>query len=253
MSKEIHRSDVDKPNWHDVIYQAFKIGADCADKSVSNCIPFPLASFIYNFAFTDPAVKRRDDWMESLDNRISELKLRIDDIEQRIIESDNAMSALFCISSLVLNTTSSIKLSAFQNIIINASLYPEYEEYKIQMFLSIINDFTEWHLIVLKYLADPKKALKEKGMEYNPNEELFCNSFRPFYLLYPEMKKEENLLSVIIDDLFNKGLSQCNKDFLHSQYLPSDPTKASHPFYNYTTELGNELLKFINLPKDEKP
>lgn len=78
----------------------------------------------------------------------------------RTQNNEQAISTILTASPLALKTHNKTKLEALRNIVINAVLHPDYEEYKFQMFLSFIDEFTEWHIRLLEYFSDPKAAVK---------------------------------------------------------------------------------------------
>lgn len=237
---KVNRDYVETPTVNDIAY--------IAGSSITSNIP--IGGEVFNLIFTDPATKRRDDWIESLENRIITLENKYPNIIETIKTSQLAISATFYACSMALKTTNKEKLEAFQNIILNVALKPNYEEYKIQMFLSIIDSFTEWHIRLLQYFSDPKEAV----LRHNPNFKL--SSLRriltmaPFWEIYPKSKSNSSYLTVIMNDLHNKGLINVDGKYLLLSYDRNDTLlKFGYPYRTQTTDFGNELLSFIRNPE----
>lgn len=240
LNHKINRDYAETPTANDL---AYAVGASITGK-------VPVAGEIFNLIFTDPATKRRDDWIESLENRIITLENKYPNIIETIKTSQLVISATFYACSMALKTTNKEKLEAFQNIILNVALKPNYEEYKIQMFLSIIDSCTEWHIRLLQYFSDPKEAV----LSHNPNFKL--GSLRriltmsPFWEIYPESKSNSSYLTVIMNDLHNKGLINVDGKYLLLSYDRNDTLlKFGYPYRTQTTDFGNELLSFIRNPE----
>lgn len=238
--KKINREYVNTPNHKDILYST----GSC----ISNFVPG--VGQLFNFIFTSPAMKRRDDWIESLENRIKELETHISNILDRIQNSENTISALLYASPLAIKTTNKTKLSSLQNIVLNSALLPKVPEYKIQMYLSFIDGFTEWHIKLLNYFSNPKNFLSyHYNKVYDLNDKQVHHVLDPFFEIYPEIKEDENYIATVIDDLYDKGLIQCNKNILEANYITNSVSQDNHPYYQYTTKLGEELLKYIEDPK----
>ena len=210
----------------------------------------PICGELFNLIFTAPATKRRDEWIESLEHRIISLEDKYPNIIEAIKKSELAISATFYACSMALKTTNTEKLEAIQNIILNTALKPNYEEYKIQMFLSIIDSFTEWHIRLLHYLSDPKEAI----LKHNPNFSLGTlrriRTMTPFWEIYPESKSISDHLAIIMDDLHSKGLVYPDGKYILKSYDSYDTFfKVGYPYNKCTTDFGNELLEFIKNPE----
>lgn len=237
---KISRDYVETPTANDIAY--------IAGTSITSKVP--LVGEIFNIIFTDPAIKRRDDWIESLEERIRELENKYPNITETIKESQLAISATFYACSMALKTTNNEKLEAFQNIILNAALKPNYEEYKVQMFLSIIDSFTEWHIRLLNYFSNPKNAILKHNPKFKLGTLRAIKTMHPFFEIYPEAKSELNSLSIVMDDLHYRGLIDVSKKYLYKSYDTKDTLiKSGYPYNKRTTEFGDELLNFIKSPE----
>lgn len=230
MDKKINRDYVETPRAADLVYA----GASTIAELV------PGVNKLFNFLFTEPAMQRRDDWIESLQKRINELEFSIEDIKCRIYENENTISAVLYASPLAIKTKDNEKLEAFRNIIVNTILYPNFEEYKIQMFMNFIDGFTELHIILLKFLGNPRTVIRQK--DYNiPSSQQNINLEKEFSQKY--LKFDKDLVNVALNSLkINNLIKITPEEFTTNMIL-------SNAFEPHTTSLGNELLKFISLEK----
>lgn len=239
MNKKFNRDYVDTPKVSDVIH------------STSSYIfsTVPGCGELFNLIFTAPATKRRDDWIESLEQEIIKLQEQIPDILQRIKNNENAISAIMYASPLAIKTSNPEKLKALRNIILNTIIYKDYEEYKIQMFLSFIDSFTEWHIRLLEYFSNPKNTANKYIENYKLPKSQRIHSMQPFWDIYPNMFNERPYLAIILEDLYSKNLLMVNKKVLTQMYDFKDNFfKIGYPYNKGTTNLGDEFLKFISTP-----
>lgn len=240
MSKNITRETVEKTTSSDILYAS--IGA-----VLSNY--FPGTGDLFNACITSPVERRRNNWIESLEQEIIKLQEQIPDILQRIKNNENAISAIMYASPLAIKTSNPEKLEALRNIILNTIIYKDYEEYKIQMFLSFIDSFTEWHIRLLEYFSNPKNAANKYIENYKLPKSQRIHSMQPFWDIYPNMFNERPYLAIILDDLYSKNLLMVNKKVLTQMYDFKDNFfKIGYPYNKGTTNLGDEFLKFISTP-----
>lgn len=235
--KNTNRKYVEKTTLPDALYAAS-----------SSALSFiPCAGELFNAFIIPPAERRRNDWIESIEKELYKLKSTIPDIMTRTQNNEQAISAILTASSLALKTHNKTKLEALRNIVINAVLHPDYEEYKFQMFLSFIDEFTEWHIRLLEYFSDPKAAVKKYNSSFDLSKQFHCLTMEPFYSIYPAMNNSNSYqyLKIIVNDLNSKDLLFCKADIFKQSYMRNDIYKTGHPYKKYTTDFGNEFLKFI--------
>lgn len=207
----------------------------------------PGAGELFNACVMAPAERRRNDWIESIENKLYELSAQFSDIIARIQNNEQAISVILTTSPIALKTHNPVKLEALRNIVINAVLQEDYEEYKFQMFLSFIDDFTEWHIRLLEYFSDPQKAVKKYNANFDLSKQFHCLTMEPFKRIYPLMNNSNSYqyLKIIVNDLHSKGLLLCNSDIFSHSYMRNDLYKAGHPYTKRTTDFSDEFLKFI--------
>lgn len=237
MTEKTTRKETEKTTLPDMLHAASSIALSF----------IPGAGELFNACVMAPAVRRRNDWIESIEKELYELSAQFSDITERVQKNEQAISVILTASPIALKTHNPVKLEALRNIVINAVLHEDYEEYKFQMFLSFIDDFTEWHIRLLEYFSDPQKAVKKYNANFDLSKQFHCLTMEPFKRIYPLMNNSNSYqyLKIIVNDLHSKGLLLCNSDIFSHSYMRNDLYKAGHPYTKRTTDFSDEFLKFI--------
>lgn len=237
MTEKTTRKEAEKTTLPDMLHAASSIALSF----------IPGAGELFNACIMAPAERRRNDWIESIEKELYELNAQFSDITERVQNNEQAISVILTASPIALKTHNPVKLEALRNIVINAILHEDYEEYKFQMFLSFIDDFTEWHIRLLEYFSDPQKAVKKYNANFDLSKQFHCLTMEPFKRIYPLMNNSNSYqyLKIIVNDLHSKGLLLCNSDIFSHSYMRNDLYKAGHPYTKRTTDFSDEFLKFI--------
>lgn len=123
-------------------------------------------------------------------------------------------------------------------MILNAALPHAPEESLQQIFINLIDEFTVWHLRILKLFQDPQKWEQQRRHDLHS---MFAGSLSQIlHKAYPELTDKRGLYDQIWKDLFTRGLVNTNS--LHIT-MTGAGLMASR-----TTDLGNQFLKFIEAP-----
>lgn len=95
------------------------------------------------------------------------------------------------------------------------------------MFLSLIDEFTEWHIRLLEYFSDPKAAVKKYNSNFDLSKQFHCLTMEPFYSIYPAMNNSNSYqyLKIIVNDLNPKELLFCKADIFQQSYMSNDLIK----------------------------
>lgn len=203
----------------------------------------PIVGDIIKFIFEDPAMKRRDDWIQSLAERIQKLEennIKIEDLK----DNENFISAVFYASIIAVKTHSKEKHAILLNALTNTALITSADETKQIIFLNLINEFTELHILLLRFFRNPEFYIKSI---YNNQSPQFFSSITSSYLnLFLKQNDKLNITNEIIFLLTN---------FLHSNGLISiDSQSISNSLTlnglkeKRTTTLGDEFIDFIKNP-----
>ena len=121
-------------------------------KAVINFLPGgSLASYIYETYVKYPANQRLDNFLLNLVEAIKEIE---DKVESFSADSPIFQTALISTLGTAMRHHQEKELEALRNTVLNAGL-PNAPEADIQrMFLNWLDEFTSWHLMLLKYLHE---------------------------------------------------------------------------------------------------
>jgi hypothetical protein len=194
---------------------------------------------LMSLLITPPIEKRRNEWMEEVADRICQLqeekKLRVEDLP-----SNNAfIDTVFHATQAAVRTSSEGKRTALRNAVLNSALPNAPDETKRQMFVRLVDDFTEWHLRILDLLHDPVAWFRARNRAVP--EFTFTGSLeRLLQEAYAEAKDQADLLDLIAKDLHLRGL--LGTAGLRGLMSARGTTER------HSTELGGEFLGFIRGP-----
>lgn len=211
--------------------------ADIAETSTAAALSLiPGVGELFNRLVMPFAERRRNDWIESIENRLKELQSKYPDIDKRLTDNEKAISAILYASPLALKTNNHTKLTALQNIIINTILKPNYEEYKIQMFLRFVDDFSELHILLLKFLDNPQTL-------YKPKDSYLAHSIASDALESLFLKQYKGFDSSSV----KSALNYLSSNYLIDCEITTFSTKMTTEglLESRTTNLGKDFIKFI--------
>lgn len=188
---------------------------------------------------TPPIEQRRNDWMEMVADGICQLhqeeKLRVEDLPTNDAFIDTVLQA----TQAAVRTASESKRAALRNAVLNSALPNSPDETKRQIFVRLIDDFTEWHLRILDVFTDPPAWFQSRGRSVA--EQMLAGSLmRVLKDAYSEAEEHQDLLDLIAKDLHRRGLM--GPDGLRAMISARGATSKN------TTTLGDEFLTFIKNP-----
>lgn len=203
------------------------------------------ASELFNTVILPPLEKRRIKWMEDVAEALKKLEqkntISIEDLSQ----NEAFINATLHASQAALRTNQEEKLKALRNAVINSALPNSPDEDIQQIFLNLVDIFTQWHLRVLKFLKDPPYGGIPLKMVYT----YIHLSALPEAIekTYPQLKGRYNFYYQIIKELSDRGLvnmsaSDTTHEMATMKGIPS----------TQVTKLGAEFLAFIEFQIDEK-
>jgi len=158
----ISMSDIKKLSSEDIGYAAAKAGLG------SIPIVGALASEILGLIITPPLEKRRQKWMTEVGDKLKQLEDQ-DKIDLTTLASNEQfIDAVLIATSLAIKTCEDEKIKAFQNAILNTALGESPDKTKVQIFLTLLDNFTIWHIKILHFINNPKNGLQMRIL--NPRE-----------------------------------------------------------------------------------
>ena len=228
--KNIDRKYVETPTKEDANHVLLKVSTSL----------IPGVGEILNYIFEDPAMKRRDDWIQSLADRIETLEksnITLDDLKN----NENFISAVFYASSIAVKTHSVDKHKRLLNALTNTALSTSIDETKQTIFLNLINEFTDLHALVLEFFHNPEEKVTE--LERTLNTEFYSGSF--FLLLkeyYKDKQINDELLEIVVNSLYSNKLITINNENIRTNMTKNGLLTKR------TTNTGEEFINFIMNP-----
>ena len=177
-----------------------------------------------------PLERRRNHWMEQVGEKLQFLEkngLNLNDLRN----NDQFITAVMQASTAALRTHKADKLAALRNAVINIAIGQVPDETVQHILISLIDEFSEMHLRVLKFADAPKPraGISAGGLGHVLEDNI--PALRERRALYDQLWKDLYLRSLINTEslhvmMTGNGLGQCR-----------------------TTEMGTALIKFISEPQ----
>ena len=161
-------------------------------KAVINFLPGgSLASYIYETYVKSPANQRLDNFLLNLVEAIKEIE---DKVESFSADSPIFQTALISTLGTAMRHHPEKELEALRNTVLNAGL-PNAPEADIQrMFLNWLDEFTSWHLMLLKYLHE--------------------GTYNDLQLVRDDLEVKRPFYNQVLQDLNAKGLIQLKEVYV---------------------------------------
>jgi hypothetical protein len=227
-----------KPSVGDHLHAAVRVGLGAIP--VVGAIPVGGAAVeLFNAIVTPPIERRRDEWRASVGRQLEELVnagfLRADELSN----NEAFITTLMQASQAAVRNHQSEKLEGLRNAVANAALPHPPEESIQQIFIQLLDDFTVWHLRILKLFHDPRAWFQTNG-KAPPSFAISSDLERVLLAAYPELENRRNFYDRIVADLTDRGLFAGSG--LHTMM------SASGAFERRATEMGDQFLDFIQKP-----
>jgi hypothetical protein len=195
------------------------------------------AAELFNAVVIPPLEKRRDQWRESVGERLKQLesddRISIDDLES----NDNFINAVMRASQAALKTHQIEKLNALRNAVVNTALPNPPDETMQQIFIQLIDELSVWHLRFLDLFRDPS-AWFERNNKKRPEFSISSSLTRLLEAAYPDLAADKELTDLIAADLGSRKLFSAGG--MNTMMSPQGAWSKR------TTEMGDQFLKFIS-------
>jgi len=199
------------------------------------------AAELFNAVIVPPLEKRRDEWCESIGERLKQLesddRISIDDLES----NDNFINAVLQASQAALKTHQLEKLNALRNAVLNTALPNPPDETLQQIFIQLVDELSVWHLRFLDLFRDPNGWF-ERNNKKPPEFSISSSLSRLLAGAYPELAADKALTDLIATDLGSRKL--------FSGGGMNAMMSAQGAWAKRTTEMGDQFLQFIADPEN---
>ncbi|MDE0369579.1 MAG: hypothetical protein OXI84_05490 [bacterium] len=185
--------------------------------------------------------QRRTDWLNSLARRLARLEDRVEGFQvEDLVDHPAFTSAMLKAGVMALWNHNEEKLEALRNAVLNVAVASAPEEDEHEMFISLIDSFTGWHLRILAFLAD-KKAIAQKRERLPLPGWSMGGVATVLEHVYPELVGRRDLYDLIVSDLNRAGLVDI--DSLHVT-----GTRDGYMLAKQSTYMGDRFLRLITEP-----
>lgn len=183
-----------------------------------------------------PLARRQQDWMCDVAEAIRRLEVERGVRPEDLRDNPPFIDAVLTASQAAVRTSQQEKRQALLNAICHAGLPGAPEGAVQQMFIALVDRFTEWHLRILAIFADPQRWSGPSGRTVQADSSL--NGI--LEQAYPELRGRRDLYDQIWTDLNNTGMVRT--PHLHTMMTGQGTLQKR------TTELGDQFLRYISTP-----
>jgi len=194
------------------------------------------AAEVFSFVVSAPLEKRRNEWMEQVGGRLRALEAERGISLVELQQDEEFIDTVVQASTVAMRTSQEDKREALLNAISNSTSSTTVQAAIRQMYLRLIDDFTEWHIRLLKLFSDPPRWFSDHNVK--PPRNIAMGSLaQVLEAAYPELMNKRSFYDQVWRDLNNAGL-------VSTDSLQSGMTERGM-MEQRATERGKEFLWFI--------
>jgi hypothetical protein len=163
------------------------------------------AAELYSLVISPPLEKRKVKWMEEVAEGLNKLEQTVQGFSvEKLKDNERFISTVMNTSQAAIREHQREKLDALRNAVLNVARGSDLSEDEEAIFLFLINQFTPWHLRILRFFQNPLDLAKQKGI----TAEKYYTGSRTRLLedYYPEMRGEQQFYGVVVADLRANGM-----------------------------------------------
>jgi hypothetical protein len=187
-------------------------------KAILGAIPYAgsAAGELFNLIIGPPIEKRKNEWMENIGRRLSELESSQIIILESLSNNDVFINVVLQATQCAIRNNQQEKIEALENADINSALPDAPEEIYQQIYLALIDDLSTMHVRVLK---------ETSGIIMNTSEEQFLNK------VFTDFQQQKGLYLHVWNDLIGKQLIRIVEN--ENQSFNITRTKLGHGFIDF--------------------
>ena len=215
-----------------------------ADKALSlikgaiGAIPIAgsVAAEVFGLVLGPPIVRRRDQWMELVAERLKALEESDGIPLTQLAENGTFLDTVLQATQAASKTQSEKKREALKNAVLNSARRGAPDAATQHMFLDFVDRFTEWHLLLLELFHGPRGWAEEHGRQL-PTDLMMGAPAHILEAVYPELATRQEFYRQVWRDLDTAGL------------VSGDSLAGTMTYQGMiakrTTEFGDRFLAFI--------
>jgi hypothetical protein len=225
-------------------YESPKPGKDDAAHAVAragiSAIPYvggPTVE-LFNALITPPLERRRRQWMEEVADGLRKLEQERGIQLEKLQENAAFIDILMHASLVAIRNSQEDKRRALRNAVLNAALPKPPDQAQQQIFLYLVDSFTEWHLRILRFFHNPPGWFQNQNRQF-PSLGMGGLS-HILEKAFPQLRGRRSFYDQIWSDLSTRGL--VNTSGLHTTMSGAGLAAPR------TTDIGQLFLRFIEKP-----
>jgi hypothetical protein len=184
-----------------------------------------------------PLARRQQEWAESIGAAVRQLEEHKGVTPEQLRDNPAFVDAVLAATQAAIRTSQEEKRVALLNATVNSALPGAPEIAEQQMFISLVDRFTEWHLRLLKLIQNPKGNEKVRD-GYRPA--ISGSLSQLIEVAFPELVGRRDLYDQVWADLAAAGM--------HRSGSLQTMMSTDGPLQKRTTEIGDRFLRFIESP-----
>jgi hypothetical protein len=209
-----------KPHPDDELYKLLR--------GAAGAIPV-LGSFAQEMlqgVIADPAMRRRDEAIRDILERIQHLEIAIEELKK----NTNFQTSFIQASQIVLRTADQEKIDYLKNAVVNSALAEDLSDTIRHIFMQRLDTLTTLHIRLLTFLDDPSKYPAPQGL-------ISGGLMNVIEATFPALRGQQDLTKTILNELEQMGFA--------SGTNPNVTMTGSGLTARRTTNLGHSFLEFI--------
>jgi len=199
-----------------------------------------LAAEFIELIWMPPYTKRVIEWIESIAEDVKKLQEKDRDFTIEDLNKNEIFNTtLFHATQVAVRNHQKEKLEALRAAVLNSASPNAPEEDLQLMFLNWVDEFTTWHMRILKFFDSPEAWINKSNIKIPDWAE--ASPLNVFFHFYPQLKDQTQIFNLMLQDLDLKEL-------LDEEKIRSPMKKMAYLRVSHTTNLGKQFLRFIESP-----
>lgn len=202
---------------------------------------------LFEDEFNTSLQNRKEKWFDYIGKALEDV-IKQHNTFKKISFNENFIDIFIHATHIALTTINQDKIEALKNAVLNTLFNSNLAEFKQKIFMSLLEQFNEYHIIFLKLLDNQTEDIRNITFKIDHSFSIANPNFQDLIeRIMPECIENMDFPNLIITDLFSKKLTLTNDSnfglsftYQYGQAIISTGKR--------TTELGREFLTFISKP-----
>ncbi len=195
-----------------------------------------LASELLSQLVMPPIEKRRIEWMHDIGERLARLETQGDVDLSELQNNPVFIDAVIQTTQFALRTSEAEKIEFFRNALLNTALGDSPDQSETQIFLSLLDGYTVWHIRLLKLFDNPTHWFETNNLKVPTN--IMGGGLKiVLEIAFPELIGRDDFYNLVWEDLARAGL--------HNTSSLGGMMTSGGLMQNRTTEFGKNFLEYI--------